>query len=97
VDIPFLGARTQGKMRNIYRCGDRLILVTTDRLAAFDRIPGLVPFKRQVLTRLSAFWFQQTADLIGNHPVAAPDPNVAIARTCTPLPVVVVVRSSITG
>jgi phosphoribosylaminoimidazole-succinocarboxamide synthase len=97
VDIPFLGARTQGKVRDIYRRGDQLILVTTDRLSAFDRILGLVPFKGQVLTQLSAFWFEQTADLIGNHLVAVPDPNVTIARACTPLPVEVVVRGYITG
>jgi phosphoribosylaminoimidazole-succinocarboxamide synthase len=97
VDLPFLGARTQGKVRDIYRRGDQLILVTTDRLSAFDRVLGLVPFKGQVLTQLSAFWFEQTADLIGNHLVAVPDPNVTIARACTPLPVEVVVRGYITG
>ena len=74
-----------------------LILVTTDRLSAFDRILGLVPFKGQVLNQLSAFWFDRTTDIIGNHLLSVPDPNVSVARPCTPLPVEVVVRGYITG
>jgi phosphoribosylaminoimidazole-succinocarboxamide synthase len=101
VDLPFLGVRSHGKVRDIYRHtghgDDQLILVTTDRLSAFDRILGLVPYKGQVLTELSAFWFARTADIVPNHLVALPDPNVTIARACTPFPVEVVVRGYITG
>ena len=97
VDLPFLGAAEHGKVRDIYRRTDQLILVTTDRLSAFDRILGLVPYKGQVLTQLAAFWFEHTADIISNHLVCLPDPNVTIARACTPLPVEVVVRGYITG
>ena len=97
VDLPFLGAKSHGKVRDIYRQHDQLILVTTDRLSAFDRILGLVPFKGQVLTQLSAFWFEQTRDLIANHLIAVPDPNVTVAQVCTPLPVEVVVRGYISG
>lgn len=97
VDLPFLGARTQGKVRDIYRHEDRLILVTTDRLSAFDRILGLVPYKGQVLTELAAWWFAETQDIIGNHLLDVPDPNVTVARVCEPLPVEVVVRGYITG
>ncbi len=97
VDLPFLGVRTQGKVRDIYRHDDRLILVTTDRLSAFDRILGLVPYKGQVLTQLAAWWFAQTQDIVGNHLLDTPDPNVTVARICEPLPVEVVVRGYITG
>lgn len=97
VDLPFLGAAEHGKVRDIFRCADQLVLVTTDRLSAFDRILGLVPYKGQVLTELSAFWFKHTADIIPNHLVCLPDPNVTVARACTPLPVEVVVRGYITG
>lgn len=97
VDLPFLGAKTQGKVRDIYHHDHEIILITTDRLSAFDRILGLVPFKGQVLTQLSAFWFTQTRDIIGNHLIAVPDPNVTVAAACTPLPVEVVVRGYITG
>ena len=97
VDLPFLGPKTQGKVRDIYRRDDLLVLVTTDRLSAFDRILGLVPGKGQVLTQLAAFWFEQTRDIVPNHLVALPDPNVTLARACTPLPVEVVVRGYISG
>jgi phosphoribosylaminoimidazole-succinocarboxamide synthase len=97
VELPFLGAKTSGKVRDIYQHDDELILITTDRLSAFDRILGLVPFKGQVLNQVSAFWFEQTRDLVANHLIAVPDPNVTIARRCRPLPVEVVVRGYITG
>ena len=64
VDLSFLGSKTSGKVREIYQHTDgdedQLIIVTTDRLSAFDRILGLVPFKGQVLNQLAAFWFEQT-------------------------------------
>ena len=96
-DLAFLGPKRSGKVRDIYEQAGRLFLVTTDRLSAFDRILGAVPYKGQVLNQLAAFWFQQTQDLIQNHLLAVPDPNVTVARRCQPLPVEVVVRGSITG
>lgn len=97
VDLPFLGAKMQGKVRDIYTRGDQLILVTTDRLSAFDRILGLVPYKGQILNQLAAFWFGETQTIVPNHLVEVPDPNVTVARACTPLPVEVVVRGYISG
>lgn len=97
VDLPNLGPKSSGKVRDSYQLDDTLVLVTTDRLSAFDRILGLVPYKGQVLNQLSAFWFATTADIIANHLVALPDPNVAVVHACTPLPVEVVVRGYITG
>lgn len=96
-DLAFLGPKHSGKVRDIYTQADRLVLVTTDRLSAFDRILGAVPYKGQVLNQLAAFWFSQTQDIIGNHLLAVPDPNVTIAKRCQPLPVEVVVRGYITG
>lgn len=97
VDLDFFGEKQQGKVRDIYRHGDKLILVTTDRLSAFDHILGLVPYKGQVLNQLSAFWFDRTGDIVANHLEDLPDPNVAVVRPCTPLPVEVVVRGYISG
>src|SRR5215203_5613342 len=97
VDLPFLGPKNQGKVRDIYNRGEKLILVTTDRLSAFDRILGLVPYKGQVLNQLAAFWFKQTEEIVANHLLELPDPNVAVVRTCTTLPVEVVVRGYISG
>ena len=97
IDLDFLGPKRSGKVRDIYEYGDRLILVATDRLSAFDHILGLVPFKGQVLNQLSAFWFEQTRDIVSNHFVESPDPNVTVGRNCQPLPVEVVVRGYISG
>lgn len=97
VDLPGFGAKLEGKVRDIYSVGDQRILITTDRVSAFDRVLGLIPFKGQVLNQLSAWWFEQTEDIIDNHLVDVPDPNVTIGRTAETLPVEVVVRAYITG
>ncbi|MCC6169520.1 MAG: phosphoribosylaminoimidazolesuccinocarboxamide synthase [Caldilineaceae bacterium] len=97
IDLSGFGPQISGKVREIYRQSDHLILVTTDRLSAFDHILGLVPYKGQVLNQLAAFWFEATQDIVPNHLVATPDPNVTVGRACRPLPVEVVVRGYITG
>lgn len=86
----------QGKVRDMYLRPGKRVLVTTDRLSAFDRVLGLVPFKGQVLNQLSAFWFTRLTD-VGNHMLGVPDANVMTARECTALPVEVIVRGYITG
>jgi len=72
-------------------------LITTDRLSAFDRVLAAVPYKGQVLNQLSAWWFENTADLIPNHVLSIPDPNALIAREVQPYPIEVIVRGYITG
>jgi phosphoribosylaminoimidazole-succinocarboxamide synthase len=97
IDLP-LADRRDGKVRVSWACGDeRRLMITTDRLSAFDRVLAGVPYKGQVLNELSAWWFQRTADVIANHVVAVPDPNALLARAARPLPVEVVVRGHITG
>jgi phosphoribosylaminoimidazole-succinocarboxamide synthase len=97
VDLP-LSDRRDGKVRVSYALdGGRRLFVTTDRLSAFDHVIAGVPYKGQVLNELSAWWFAETADIVDNHALATPDPNVLIARAATPLPVEVVVRGYITG
>ncbi len=97
VDVPGWGARIRGKVRDIYTHGDVRALITTDRISAFDRVLGLIPYKGQVLNQLSLWGFNQTRDIVPNHVVAAPDPNVMIAREARALPVEVVVRGYLTG
>ncbi len=86
----------RGKVRDIYLRPGKRVLVTTDRLSAFDRVLGQVPFKGQVLNELSAFWFDSIKD-VGNHVISIPDPNVTVAHECQALPVEVIVRGYITG
>ena len=93
-----LGDRRDGKVRISYALPhDRRLFVTTDRLSAFDRIIPGVPWKGQVLNELSMSWFEHTRDIVANHAISTPDPNVLIARAARPLPVEVVVRGYITG
>ena len=96
-NLPLPG-RTSGKVRDWYDLpeGKRLI-VTTDRLSAFDRILATVPFKGQVLNQLSAWWFQQLCDIAPNHLVSLPDPNAAVVNVAEPFPIEVIVRGYITG
>ena len=87
----------RGKVRDVIDLGDRLVLVTTDRLSAFDRVLGLVPGRGQILNQLSGWWFEQLEDLVASHILELPDANVAVVEKCEPLPVEVVVRSRLTG
>ncbi len=96
-DIPDLGTRYDGKVRDVYLQDGRRVLITTDRVSAFDRILGLIPYKGQVLNQLSLWWFEQTADIVNNHVISSPDPNVTIGREAQPIPIEVVVRGYITG
>jgi phosphoribosylaminoimidazole-succinocarboxamide synthase len=92
-----LGQRYEGKVRDNYSKDGRRYLVVTDRISAFDRILGTIPFKGQVLNRLAAWWFDKTKSVAKNHLVRVPDPNVLECVDCTPLPVEFVVRAYITG
>lgn len=97
VELP-LPDRRDGKVRASWACGEqRRLIVTTDRLSAFDRVLAGVPFKGQVLNQLAAFWFEQVGDLVNHHAISVPDPNALLAREARPLPVEVVVRGHITG
>src|SRR5215216_4717019 len=87
VDLVGFGEKMSGKVREIYANDDQRILITTDRISAFDRVLGAIPFKGQVLNQLSAWWFEQTQDIIPNHLIVVPDPNVTIGREAEPLPV----------
>jgi len=91
------GKKYRGKVRDTYDLGDKLVLITTDRQSAFDRVIASVPYKGQVLNLTSAWWFEQTASLVPNHLLAIPDPNVLIAKKCQVFPIEFVVRAYITG
>ncbi len=96
-NFDFLGPKTTGKVRDIYDRGDKLVLVTTDRHSSFDRIIAHIPWKGQVLNQVSARWFEMTKDIVPNHVLAVPDPNVTIVRKCKLVPVEAVVRGYLTG
>lgn len=96
-ELPELGELYRGKVRDNYRRDDRIVMITSDRLSAFDRVLTTIPFKGEVLTRMAVHAFRQTEDIIENHLLDVPDPNVMVVRACEPLPVEVIVRGYITG
>ena len=96
-DFKNLGEKYTGKVRDVYNQKDRVIMVSTDRYSAFDRNLALIPCKGQVLTQVSKFWFENTKDIIKNHVIDFPDPNVVVGKKCTVIPVEMVVRGYISG
>jgi len=96
-DFQNLGEKKTGKVRDIYVQDEKLILVSTDRHSSFDRIIAHIPHKGAVLNLASAFWFEKTKDIIANHVLAIPDPNVTVAKKVKPLAVEAVVRGFVTG
>ncbi len=94
-----LGEKYRGKVRDTYRTDDgRLILITTDRISAFDHVlPRPIPFKGQVLNQLAAYFFEKTRDLVPNHLLSVPDPNVSVALACESIPIEFVVRGYLAG
>jgi phosphoribosylaminoimidazole-succinocarboxamide synthase len=92
-----IGKKYEGKVRDNYLLGDKRLIITTDRISAFDRVLCTIPFKGQVLNQTSAFWFEKTKNIVKNHVIGVPDPNVTVARECKLIPVEMVVRGYLTG
>src|ERR1700730_12716351 len=84
-DLGHLGVRHEGKVRDSYVDGNVRTIVTTDRLSAFDQLLGTIPFKGQVLNELANYWFDATSDIVQNHLLEVPDPNVVRVRECAPV------------
>jgi phosphoribosylaminoimidazole-succinocarboxamide synthase len=96
--IPELPNHYRGKVRDNYDLPDgRRILISSDRLSAFDLILAAIPHKGQVLTQTARYWFEATADICPNHVLDYPDPNVVIGRHLQILPVEIVVRGYLAG
>ncbi len=87
----------RGKVRDSFDLGDKLLLITTDRQSAFDRVLANIPFKGQVLNQVSEFWFKSTSHIVKNHIISIPDPNVTLAKKCKVFPIEFVVRGYLTG
>jgi phosphoribosylaminoimidazole-succinocarboxamide synthase len=97
IDLPGLGELYRGKVRDNYSRGDEIVMITTDRVSAFDHVLGTIPFKGEVLSRLTAFWFEKVKDIAPTHLVANPDPSVQVVKRAKQLPIEIVIRGYITG
>jgi len=96
-DFTSLGEFYEGKVRDNYVKDDIRIMIATDRLSAFDRVITTIPFKGQMLNQISSFWFEKTKNIVKNHIISIPDPNVAVVHQCEMIPVEMIVRAYITG
>ena len=97
IDLPELGKKHQGKVRDFYILNNKRITITTDRQSAFDVILSNIPFKGAVLNELAAFWFEKTKEIVPNHMISIPDPNVLVSKQCVPIPVEMVIRGYLSG
>lgn len=97
VDLDGAGEKHSGKVRDFYIVDDKRILITTDRQSAFNYNLGYTPYKGAVLNLLSKFWFEQTKEIVSNHMIAVPDPNVMVVYDCKPIPIEMIVRGYMTG
>jgi len=96
--FPGFAARYEGKVRDNYSTRDgRRVIIVTDRISAFDRVLGTLPFKGQVLNGLAAYWFEQTRSIVPNHLLSVIDPSAMECVECEPLAVEMVVRGYLTG
>lgn len=96
--LPGQTAFYRGKVRDVYTVGERLVMVASDRISAFDHVlPRAIPYKGAVLNQIAAHFLEATRDICPNWLIAAPDPNVAIGHRCQPLRVEMVIRGYLAG
>jgi len=87
-----------GKVREVYTVGERVAMVATDRISAFDVVlPKQIPYKGQVLNMIAATMLKQTKDIVPNWLMSTPHPNVAIGQRCEPFKVEMVIRGYMAG
>ena len=97
LNISNLGEKYEGKVRDCFVRGDKRLLVTSDRLSAFDVVLSSIPFKGQVLNDMAYHWFKETADIVQNHIIERPHPNLFVCKEVKILPVEVIIRGYLTG
>lgn len=87
-----------GKVRDVYSVADKLVVVATDRISAFDHIlPEPIPFKGQVLNQIAAHFLEATKDIVPNWVENIPHPNVTIGKECEPIRLEMVIRGYLAG
>ena len=97
INLKGVGKKYSGKTRDFYITNGKRIIISTDRISAFDKVLDYIPYKGQVLNLLSVFWFDKTKNIISNHLVSTPHSNVMIVKNAKLIPIEMVVRGYITG
>ena len=99
-DFHFEGQKSvyHGKVRDVYNLGERLVMVATDRISAFDVVlPEGIPFKGQMLNQIAAKFLDATTDICPNWKLATPDPMVTVGLLCEGFPIEMIVRGYLCG
>ena len=88
----------RGKVRDVYGFGDHLLMITSDRISAFDVVlPRLIPFKGQVLNQIASYFLNATRDIVPNWLISSPDANASYGIKCEPIPIEMVIRNYMVG
>ena len=77
-----IGKKYKGKVRDVYELKNKLLIIATDRISAFDKVLGIIPFKGEILTNLSLFWFEKTKDIVQNHIISQIHSNAVLVKKC---------------
>jgi len=97
-NFPNLSEKYKGKVRDVYHLNNKLVMVVTDRISAFDYVlPRAIPFKGQILNQIAKKFLTMTEDIVPNWIESVPDPNVTIGKNCETFPVEMVIRGYLTG
>lgn len=98
IEFPNQTSFYKGKVRDVYSFGEHLLMITSDRISAFDVIlPRLIPFKGQVLNQIASYFLNATADIVPNWLISTPAPNAAFGIKCKAIPIEIVVRGYLVG
>ena len=88
----------RGKVRDVYHLKDKLVIIASDRISAFDHILGRpIPYKGQVLNKVATYFLEATKDIVPNWLEAVPHPNVAIGKKADPIKIEMVIRGYLAG
>jgi len=98
IEFPNQTSFYKGKVRDVYSFGEHLLMITSDRISAFDVVlPRLIPFKGQVLNQIASYFLNATADIVPNWLISTPAPNAAFGIKCKAIPIEMVVRGYLVG
>lgn len=98
VEFPGQKSFYQGKVRDVYSFGKYLLMITSNRISAFDVVlPREIPYKGQVLNQIAAHFLKATTDIVPNWLLSSPAPNAAFGLACEPIPIEMVVRGYLVG
>ena len=96
-DVPAGTKLFKGKVRDTIDLSNEMLIITSDRISAFDRILSTIPFKGEVLNKMALYWFENTKDIIKNHISKVISARTILVKKCEVLPVEVIVRGYLTG